>query len=150
MAALQEQPAGERQQRQGDREAIGEDAQFLPALGGGELLLRGRPQFRIGVGLGRLPLRQFQAGPVEGFEPLLDRTLGGFQRVEALGPRDEAGILIDPLGGVPGLQPVREGLAGGGRGGAGRVEGEPGLLGLPSVVVLLRLICFRASAEVRA
>lgn len=51
--------------------------------------------------------------------------------------RDQAGILVDPLRGVPGLQPVGEGLARPLRGGLGRLEGEPILLDLPPVVVLL-------------
>ena len=143
VSPLEQEPSGERQQRQRQAEPIGEDAQLLAALGRIEPLLRRGPQGAVRLDLRGFALGQVEPGPGQGGESLLDGALGGFQGVELLRPRDQAGILVDPLGGVPGLQPIGEGFARALGGGLGGLEGELILLDLPAVVVLVATDLFQ-------
>jgi hypothetical protein len=147
LALLREQPAGHHQQRQGEREAVGEHAQLDAAVFGVELLLRialqiGQRGARALLGLARVEHDLLlRVDPALHFFFLL---LEGIERLRAC---DEFGVLVGLRGGAARGQPVAEGFA---RIGVGLLRGlqlQAELVELARGLLLGRLRLFDDGAQ---
>ena len=106
-----EQPARGRQQRQRERQAVEEHAQFHPALLGGHLLAALALDGVQALLRGLRALARVQQRLLLRLHGLLRLALAGLERIERAGARDHLWVVLGSLRGAARGQPVGKALA---------------------------------------